>query len=65
MISLLIYLAVLAIVVILVWWLLAQLPLPEPAGKIIRIGLVVIVAVVCIAILLDFAGHVPALRMPR
>ena len=35
MIELLVWVAVLAIVVILIWWILTQLPLPDPARKII------------------------------
>jgi hypothetical protein len=62
MIDLLVYLAVFVIVVCLVWWLLTQLPLPEPAGRIIQIAVVVIVAVVVIGLLLNFAGHGPGLR---
>lgn len=57
MIDLLIYLAVLVIVVALVWWLLSQLGLPEPIGKIVTIAVVVIVAVVVIGLLLQVAGH--------
>lgn len=63
MIDLLIYLAVLVIVVVLIWWLLSQLPLPEPAGQIIRIVLVVVVAIIAIFLLLNLTGHGPPLRL--
>lgn len=63
MVDILVYLAILVIVVVLLWWLLTQLPLPEPAGQIIRIVLVVIVAIVAIMILLNFAGQGPPLRL--
>ncbi len=63
MIDVLVYLAILAIVVILMWWLLAQVPLPEPARKIITIVLVVVVAVIAITLLLNLAGHGPPLRL--
>lgn len=54
--SILISFAIFVIVIVLLWWLLQQLPLPEPAGKIIQIAIVVIVAVVVIGFLLQFAG---------
>lgn len=63
MIELLIGFAVFVIVVVVLWWLLTQLPLPEPAGQIIRIAVVVLVAVVVIAFLLQ--GGVGGLRVPR
>lgn len=63
MLDIVIYLAVLAIIVILVWWLLSQLPLPEPAGQIIRIVIVVIVAVIAIGLLLNLTGHGPPMRL--
>lgn len=57
MLDLLVYLAVLVIIVAVVWWLLAQLGVPEPAGKIIRIVVVVLVALVAINLLLQATGH--------
>lgn len=63
MLDLVVYLAVIAIVVILLWWILTQIPLPEPAGQIIKIVIVVIVAVIAISILLNFTGHGPPLRL--
>ena len=36
MIDILVFVAVAVIVVILVWWLLQQVPLPQPARKIVR-----------------------------
>jgi hypothetical protein len=67
MIELLVWLAVLVIVVLVVWYLLQQMGLPEPAQRIITIVLVVIVAVIAIGILLQFAGiggGFPRLRSP-
>jgi hypothetical protein len=57
MIDLLVYHAVLVIVMVLIWWLLSQLPLPEPIGKIVQIILVVIAAVVLVSLLLQLTGH--------
>lgn len=56
MVEILVYLAVVVIVVLVVWYLLSQLSLPEPIGKIVNIALVVIVAVVLIGILLNLSG---------
>lgn len=66
MIELLIYLAILVIVVMVVWYLLQQMGLPEPAQRIITIALVVVVAIIVIGVLLNFAGMggIP-LRLPR
>ncbi len=63
MVDLVIYLAVVVILACLVWWLLTQLPLPEPAQKFISIAVVVVVAVVVIGLLLSFAGNGVPLRL--
>ena len=63
MLDILVYLGVLAIIVIVVWWLLSQLSLPEPIGKIINIVLVVVVAVVLIGALMSVTGIGPPLRL--
>jgi branched-subunit amino acid permease len=57
LLTLLVYLAVFVIVVILIWWLLQQITLPDPLGKILTIVLVVVAAVILIGILLNFTGH--------
>lgn len=61
--DILIWFAVLVIIVCLLYWLLQQLPLPEPAGKFITIAIVVVVAVVVIGFLLSLGGggglHLP------
>jgi branched-subunit amino acid permease len=57
LLTLLVYLAVFVIVVILIWWLLQQITLPDPLGKILTIVLVVVAAVILIGILLSFTGH--------
>ena len=67
MIEMLVWLAVLVIVVLVVWYLLQQMGLPEPAQRIITIALVVVVAVIVIGMLLQFAGMgggFPRLRSP-
>ena len=56
MITLLVYLVILVIVVIFLWWLMGQVPLPEPLQKIATIVLVAIGVIVLIGLLLQFAG---------
>jgi hypothetical protein len=66
MVALLVYIVILVVVAIFLWWLLQQVPLPEPLAKIATIVLVAIGVIVLIAILLQFAGggglHMPALK---
>ncbi len=63
MITFIVYLAVLVIVVSLVWWLLQQLPLPAPFGRIMQIAVVVIAVVILIYLLLGLTGQpMPRLR---
>ena len=57
MIDLLVTLAVFAILAILIWWVLQQIPLPDPLKKILLIVVVVIGAIILINILLGFTGH--------
>lgn len=56
LINLLIYLLVLGIVLAIVFWALAQIPVPEPFNRIIRVVAVVIVALIVILLLLQIAG---------
>ena len=56
MIMLLVYIVILVVVAIFLWWLLDQVPLPEPLKKVATIVLVAIGVIVLIAILLQFAG---------
>jgi hypothetical protein len=65
MIELLVYVAIVVIVLVLVYWLLQQFPLPEPLGKIVQIAIVVIAVIVVIGILLSLTGVGPPLRLPR
>jgi len=63
--EIIIYLAILVIVILVVWFLLQKIALPEPAGTIVQIAIVVIVAVVVIGLLLQLAGgglHLPRIR---
>ena len=55
--ELLVSIGVLAIIIVVVWWLLQQMNLPEPIQKIVTIVLVIVVAVVLIGLLLSLTGH--------
>jgi len=57
MIELLVWLAILAIVVIAGWYVLSQVPLPEPIRRIVLIVLVIVVAVLAIGVLLNLTGY--------
>ena len=63
MVELLVWLAVLVIVLIVAWWILSQITLPEPAAKVVRIVIVVVVAVVAISVLLSLTGVGPPMRL--
>ena len=65
MIELLVYLVILVIVCIFLYWLMSQIPLPEPLQKIAIIVLVAIGVIVLIGLLLHFAGIGGGLRLPR
>ena len=64
MIEMLVYLVILVIVAIFLYWLLTQIPLPEPLHKIAIIVLVALGVIVLIWLLMNFAG-MGSLRMPR
>jgi hypothetical protein len=64
MIELLVYLVILVIVCIFLYWLMNQIPLPEPLQKIAIIVLVAIGVIVLIGLLLQFAGG-GGFRLPR
>jgi hypothetical protein len=53
MIHLLIVLAVAVIVIGLIYYLLSQIPIPEPARRFINIAIVVIAAIIVIVLLLQ------------
>lgn len=57
LLSLVVYIAVLAIVFALLWWLLEQLGLPGEIMRIIRIAIVVIAVIVVIGLLLSLTGN--------
>lgn len=67
MLTLLVYFAIFVIVLIVVFWLLGQIPaayLPDPIKKVITIAVVIIAVVIVIVFLLSFAGGggLPPLR---
>ena len=62
LVDLLVWVGVLAIVLVAVWFVLSQIPLPEPIRQIVIIAVVVIVAIVAIIALLNL-GHMGSLRI--
>lgn len=71
MIGALVTLIIYVIVLSLLWWLvnyiLNNFPLPEPANKLIRVGVVVIIVLIAIVLLIDLFGAggvgIPRLRL--
>ena len=64
MIELIVYVVILVVVAIFLWWLMQQIPLPEPLQKIATIVLVAVGVIVLIGILYQFAGS-GSFRLPR
>jgi VIT1/CCC1 family predicted Fe2+/Mn2+ transporter len=63
MLSLLLQLVIAAIVLGLVWWLVAQIPPMAPFAHIIQVVCIVIFVIYVIYILMGLVGvHTPALR---
>lgn len=56
LIHILIWLAIIGIAIVAIWYILNQLPLPEPVKQIIIIVIVVIVAIVAIMFLMQLGG---------
>jgi hypothetical protein len=59
MISVLIYLIVLCILCALAWWIITQLPLPDPIKRIATVVIVVVFVIAIIWLLLPLAGSGP------
>ena len=60
MITFLIYLLVVVIIMALGWYVITQIPLPEPISNIVRVVFVVVCALIIILMLLGLVGYVPA-----
>lgn len=61
--SLIVWLAILVILIVVAWFLLTQITLPEPINKIVLIVIVVVVAAIAISFLYSFVGHGSGLRL--
>ena len=57
LVSFLIYIVVVGLIFWLLWWLIAYVGLPEPFSKVAKIVLAVVAVIICINLLLGFAGH--------
>lgn len=64
LINLIVWLAVIAILLTLVFWILPQIELPEPVGRILRIVIVVVVVLVIVLLLLQIVGG-GGVNLPR
>jgi len=56
LVNLIIYILVLAIILGLAFWVIQEIPLPEPLNRIVRIVIVVVAALVLILLLLQLLG---------
>lgn len=56
LINLIVYLLVLGILIGLVIWIVDAIPLPEPIGRLVKIAVVVLAAIVIIMLLLSLVG---------
>jgi hypothetical protein len=56
LVSFLVYIIVIGLVFYLLWWLLAQVGLPEPFNRVARIVLAVVAVLVLINLLLSLVG---------
>jgi hypothetical protein len=65
LINLIFYLLILGILVALVFWVLTQLPIPEPINRIIRVAIVVVVVLVVILVLLNVMGGGSDFNLPK
>jgi hypothetical protein len=63
LLTLLIYFLVLLLVFGLIWWVLTQIPLPPPIGKMAQVVVVVIFALILIFLLLSVIGVGPNVQL--
>lgn len=65
LINLIFWLLILGILVALALWVLSQLGLPEPIGRIIRVAIIVIVVLVVVLLLLQIVGGGGGMNLPK
>ena len=63
LIHILIYLLVIGLVIGLIWYVLDNIPVPDPLNRIIKIVIMVLACIVVILTLLQFAGGVSSLAI--
>jgi hypothetical protein len=63
MISVLVYLLIICILCALAWWIIQQLPLPDPIKKIATVVIVVVFVIAIVWLLLPLAGAGPNWRL--
>lgn len=57
LLMLLVYIIVAGLVFYLLYWLIAQVGLPEPFDKVARVILALVAVIFLIGVLMSFAGH--------
>ena len=65
LINLIVWLLIIGILYWLVVWLVDTLPIPDPPGRIIKIGVMVVMVLVVILLLLNLIGVETGLDLPR
>lgn len=61
MVSLLIYIVIIAVLVGLAYWVIDVIPVPEPVNKIAKVLIIVVGVIALIWVLMGIAGNPPAL----
>lgn len=61
MISILVYILIVAIVAGLAYWIIDVIPVPEPINRIVKVLIVVVCVLALIWLLLGVAGNPPSL----
>jgi glucan phosphoethanolaminetransferase (alkaline phosphatase superfamily) len=65
LISLIVWLLVVGILYLLVVWVIDSIPVPDPANRIIKLVLGVLLALVVVVMLLDLVGIGTGVNMPK
>jgi hypothetical protein len=65
LISLIVWLLVVGILYLLVVWVIDSIPIPDPANRVIKLVLGVLLALVMIVMLLDLVGVGTGIDLPK
>lgn len=64
LLALAIYLIVIVVLVALVFWILQQFALPDPLGKVVRVGITVIAVLIVLVLFLRMVGVDTGVNLP-